>query len=103
MNEWFKDRLHELREEAGLSRSQLAERAGLRPNGIRDLEQGVNKPSWETAIALCQALAVTSDAFLQPPGDLPPPKAGRPRKVSTEANGDKPKKTTTKRKKIPGG
>ncbi|MGH7225009.1 MAG: helix-turn-helix domain-containing protein, partial [Gemmataceae bacterium] len=90
--EWFKGRLRELREQAGLSRSQLAERAGLRPNGIRDLEQGINKPSWETVIALCQALNVKPDAFTEQPAELPPLKAGRPTKSSTEAATTTPEK-----------
>jgi transcriptional regulator with XRE-family HTH domain len=91
--EWFKDRLRELREQADLSRSQLAERAGLRPNGIRDLEQGINKPSWETVIALCQALNVKPDVFTEQPADLPPLKAGRPRKASVDADSAKGKPT----------
>ncbi len=45
--EWFAGRLRELREAAGYSRKELAERANLRSlAGIRDLEQGIRKPSW---------------------------------------------------------
>lgn len=82
--EWFKDRLRELRAQAGLSRQELADKAGMKLNGIRDLEQGINKPSWETIIALCQALGVTCDSFLLEPGELPPPAAGRPKKAPVE-------------------
>ena len=87
--EWFADRLRELRAESGLSRKELAERAGLRSEaGIRDIEQGVNKPSWEMVVALCKALGVGCDAFLQPPSpDLPPSAPGRPRKASADAGG----------------
>ncbi len=83
--EWFAGRLRELRESAGLSRQQLADLAGMKLGGVRDLEQGVRKPSWETVVALCKALKVGCDQFLQEPGDLPPPQAGRPRKADTPA------------------
>lgn len=87
--EWFKDRLRELRTGAGLSRQELADRAGLKPNAIRDLEQGVNQPSWSTVIALCQALGVTCDAFLQEPAQpAEKPKGGRPRKRKPGEEGD---------------
>jgi transcriptional regulator with XRE-family HTH domain len=84
--EWFKDRLRELRSKAGLTRQQLADKAGLKLNVIRDVEQGVNRPSWDTVIALCRALDVSCDAFLQPPSpELPPPVVGRPKKASAAA------------------
>jgi transcriptional regulator with XRE-family HTH domain len=80
--EWFAGRLRELREQAGLSRQQLADRAGMQSAaGIRNLEQGIRKPSWETVIALCKALNVKCDAFLQEPAALPPLAPGRPRKA----------------------
>jgi transcriptional regulator with XRE-family HTH domain len=83
---WFAGRLRELREKAGLSRGQLAERAGMKSAaGIRNLEQGVRLPSWETVLALCEALGVSCDAFTQEPGELPPPRAGRPKKVKAPA------------------
>jgi transcriptional regulator with XRE-family HTH domain len=79
--EWFARRLRELREAAGLSRKDLAGRAGLRSGaGIRNLEQGIRKPSWDTVVALCKALGVPCDAFLQPPGEPAAPATGRPRK-----------------------
>jgi transcriptional regulator with XRE-family HTH domain len=83
--EWFAGRLRELREQAGLSRQQLADRAGMKLGGIRNLEQGMRKPSWETVLALCQALRVSCDAFTKQPGELPPPRAGRPRKLPASA------------------
>ncbi len=65
--DWFGARLKELREEAGLTQPELAERAGMNRFGIAKLEQGVTKPSWETVVALCQALRVRADEFLKPP------------------------------------
>ena len=80
--EWFAGRLRELREAAGLSRKELADKAGLQSEGgIRDLEQGRRKPSWEMVIALCRALGVTCDAFLVAPQPLAAkPVGGRPNK-----------------------
>jgi transcriptional regulator with XRE-family HTH domain len=78
--EWFAGRLRELREEKGLSREQLADAAGMKVGGIRDLEQGLHVPSWKTVIALCDALGVSSEAFRQKPADRPPATPGRPRK-----------------------
>ncbi len=81
---WFQGRLRELREAAGLSRKQLAERAGLRSEkGIRDLEQGRRNPTWETVLALCKALSVKPDAFAEKPAEGEPekPKGGRPKKT----------------------
>jgi transcriptional regulator with XRE-family HTH domain len=82
--EWFAGRLRELREKAGLSRQQLADKAGLKPGGVRDIEQGRRIPGWDTVLALCQALGVDCSAFTQEPGELPPPAPGRPRKLPPE-------------------
>jgi transcriptional regulator with XRE-family HTH domain len=89
--EWFARRLRELREAAGLSRKELAGRAGLKSEaGIRNLEQGLRLPTWPTVVALSKALGVPCDAFLQPPGEPTPPAAGRPRKGAGPAQ-EKPK------------
>jgi transcriptional regulator with XRE-family HTH domain len=79
--EWFAGRLRELREASGMTREQLAQVAGMKLGGIRDLEQGRRMPSWESVIALCKALKVNCDSFLQPPASPnPKPGPGRPRK-----------------------
>ncbi len=83
--EWFAGRLRELREAAGLTQQQLALRASMAWRTITHLEGGDRKPSWETVLALCQALGVSPEAFLQEPADRPPPGRGRPRK---NASGD---------------
>lgn len=93
--EWFAGRLRELRESAGLSRQQLADKAGLKLGGIRDLEQGRRSPSWETVVSLCAALKVDCNAFMQKPAELPPLAPGRPRK-------DEVTKNTRKLKPQPG-
>jgi transcriptional regulator with XRE-family HTH domain len=86
--EWFAGRLRELREAAGLTRNGLAELAGLKSEaGIRNLEQGIRKPSWETVVALCKALGVTADAFLREPAGRPAAGPGRPRKAAPAETG----------------
>jgi transcriptional regulator with XRE-family HTH domain len=88
--DWFKDRLVELRLAAGLSRKELATRAGLQSEaGIRDLEQGRRRPSWDTVVALCKALSVSCDAFLQQPTGEYKTQPGRPKKSEAHA-GDVP-------------
>ncbi len=96
--EWFGSRLRELREQAGLSRQQLADKAGLKIGGIRDLEQGRRSPVWETVLALCQALAVDCSAFTEEPVSREAPGPGRPRKAEpVEEKPSKPKGKTTKK------
>jgi transcriptional regulator with XRE-family HTH domain len=76
--EWFAGRLKELREGLGLTQPQLAERAKMNRFGIAKLEQGVTKPSWETVVALCKALGVECNSFMQPPEEREPTGRGRP-------------------------
>jgi transcriptional regulator with XRE-family HTH domain len=96
--EWFGARLKELREGAGLTQPQLAERAGMNRFGIAKLEQGVSRPSWETVVALCKALSVQCDAFLQKPSGQLQPKRGRPPKVRAQQPG-KPKRVKRRPRK----
>jgi transcriptional regulator with XRE-family HTH domain len=77
----FGRRLKELREQAGLTQPQLAERANLSKAGIADLEQGRREPSWSTVQSLCAALAVSCEAFNQEPGEREVTGRGRPRKA----------------------
>ena len=79
-----------MREQAGLTQPQLADLAGMNRFGIAKLEQGVTKPSWETVVALCKALRVTCDAFLQEPAPRPEVGPGRPAKPAPES--DQPKR-----------
>jgi len=101
--DWFAGRLRELREEAGLTQQQLGERAGLSQPGIADLEQQRRKPAWETVVALCQALGVTPDAFVQEPAERSPAGRGRPRKSPAESVQPAPKRDRPpKRPTLPG-
>jgi transcriptional regulator with XRE-family HTH domain len=82
--DWFAGRLRELRDAKRLSREQLAERAGMKVGGIRDLEQGVRSPTWKTVLALCQALGVEVGEFAKEPTTQHEPRRGRPRKAAPE-------------------
>ncbi|OAI51859.1 hypothetical protein AYO44_16870 [Planctomycetaceae bacterium SCGC AG-212-F19] len=89
----FAARLRELREAAGLTQAQLAERAGLHIHGLTKLEHGDRKPAWETVQALGAALGVSCEAFNEPPsGSVTPPRRGRPPKADKPAAKDKPAK-----------
>jgi transcriptional regulator with XRE-family HTH domain len=83
----FAGRLRELREQAGLSQKELAEKADLTTDGISRLERGDRSPSWETAVALAEALDVDCRAFLQEPAERPEGGRGRPPKRSAEPEG----------------
>jgi transcriptional regulator with XRE-family HTH domain len=84
--EWFTGRLKELREASGLTQRQLAEAAGLKEAGIRDLEQGRRMPSWETVLALGKALGVDCTAFATRPAEkaAAPRPRGRPRRMTSQ-------------------
>jgi transcriptional regulator with XRE-family HTH domain len=79
-SEWFAGRLRELREAKNLTQQQLADKAGLKVGGIRDLEQNRRTPGWETVLAVAQALGVGCEAFATPPADREPQGRGRPPK-----------------------
>src|SRR5215217_9287372 len=54
--------LRQLRTSAALSQEELAERAGLSPRGISDLERGVRRaPHLTTVRLLADALELTAD------------------------------------------
>jgi transcriptional regulator with XRE-family HTH domain len=78
--EWFAGRLRELREARGWTQHQLAGAAGVTAAAVKCIEQGRNRPVWDTVVALCRALAVRPDAFAQAPACRPRPR-GRPCKA----------------------
>jgi transcriptional regulator with XRE-family HTH domain len=90
---WFGQRLRELREAGGLARKELAGRAGMRSEaGVRNLEQGIRSPSWETVLRLAAALGVSTEAFLQEPAVREAPGPGRPPKPKDASEAEKPKR-----------
>jgi transcriptional regulator with XRE-family HTH domain len=76
----FAARLRELREKAGLTQAQLAQRSGLHLSAVTRFEQGLREPSLESAASLAGALGVTCDALLQPAQSTASRPRGRPRK-----------------------
>jgi transcriptional regulator with XRE-family HTH domain len=89
--EWFAGRLRELRAAASLTQKELAWRIGLTVDGLAKLERGDRKPTWETVVALCGALGVSPDAFLQEPTGAYQPQPGRPRKADTDSQEQAPR------------
>jgi transcriptional regulator with XRE-family HTH domain len=93
----FPSKLRELREAAGLTQSELAQRAGLSKAGVTQLEQGRRKPAWETVLALAAALGVSCEAFNEPAESDEKKSRGRPRKTpEQERVGGKPLKPAAK-------
>jgi transcriptional regulator with XRE-family HTH domain len=77
---WFPGRLRELREGAGLTQAQLAEKVGVGRDAVARWEAGVREPGWSYVLALAEALGVDCTAFTVKPDDAPPHGPGRPRK-----------------------
>jgi transcriptional regulator with XRE-family HTH domain len=80
----FAARLKELRESAGLTQQELADKVGLSLGAIRHLEQGLNEARFSTINALAEALGVNCLAFNQEPGQMSKAKRGRPRKPAPD-------------------
>jgi transcriptional regulator with XRE-family HTH domain len=81
--EMFAQRLKRLREAAGLTQRELAEKAGLHLMGLAKIEQGDRSPSWESVQKLAKALGVSCSAFedtTPTEAEAPPAPRGRPRK-----------------------
>jgi transcriptional regulator with XRE-family HTH domain len=88
----FATRLRQLRESAGLTQVQLAERAGLHLHGVTKLEQGEREPAWSTVLTLAEALGVNCLAFVDnPDSNEALPKRGRGRPAVKPKRGRLPK------------
>ena len=79
--ELFAVRLKELRQEAGLTQKQLAEKAGMSLAGLAHLEHGLREPTWPTVLAVADALGVECTAFTEASKGQPAQGRGRPPKV----------------------
>ena|SRR3569833_32354 len=60
----FGARLRKIREDRGLSQSELARQAGMQPSAIAHFEADRRKPSFDNAKALAQALEISADYLL---------------------------------------
>ena len=59
-NTGFAARLRELRESAGLTQRELAEKSGLHLGGLTKIEHGDREPAWSTVLDLAGALGVAA-------------------------------------------
>jgi len=85
----FGPRLKELRIAAGMTQKQLAEAAGLSQGSLANIEQGLREPAWGSVVALCQALGVKCDTFMEAPASTATPAGrGRPPKAPSEPESD---------------
>jgi transcriptional regulator with XRE-family HTH domain len=66
-------RLKRLRERAGLSQPQLAQRAGVPLSTLRGWEQGRREPSLGAAAKLARAMGITLDELAGLSRSDPPP------------------------------
>src|SRR5262245_46152789 len=85
----FAEKLKQLREKAGMSQGELAERAGLTRQAVSRLEGADNEPGWRTVQRLARALGLDCRAFedadIVMPTVEPKKPPGRPRKDSTSS------------------
>jgi transcriptional regulator with XRE-family HTH domain len=63
MSRWNGERLKELREKAGLTQTELAEKVGVKRDAVARWEAGAREPGWSNVVALAEALGVTCQAF----------------------------------------
>jgi transcriptional regulator with XRE-family HTH domain len=77
----FAERLRELRNKAGLTQEQLADKSGVPLGSIRQYEQALREPYWSVVFKLAAALGVSTDVFAGcVDGGNPAPKKPRGRK-----------------------
>jgi transcriptional regulator with XRE-family HTH domain len=97
----FARRLRQLRDAAGLTQSELAEKSGLHRQGIAKLETGEREPAWGTVRALAKALGISCSEFEieEPPAEEPARPRGRPRKDAEETETAPPTAKKTRKRK----
>jgi transcriptional regulator with XRE-family HTH domain len=98
--ETFGIRLKRLREAAGLTQQDLADRAGMHRFGVAKLERDERQPSWATVQALAKSLGLTCSSFegtVEPPsGDKPARPKGRPKKPAGDVPASPPAEEVAK-------
>lgn len=73
-------RLKRVREQAGVSRFELAKLTDIPPGSIRNWEQGIRMPRLDVAAKIAVALNVSLDELAGISGKIDHPRRGRPRK-----------------------
>lgn len=92
-------RLRELRERAGLTQQQLADRVKVTRDAVARWEAGRREPSLSNALAIVKALGVDCTALQESPSQhQDPPKKGRPRKADAPAMAGQEAKAEAARK-----
>jgi len=86
----FGERLRELRDRAGLTQTQLAEKANMHRQGIAKLEMGEREPTWATVQALADALGISCEDFRVTGRVETPGKSGISAKSSSASASDMP-------------
>jgi transcriptional regulator with XRE-family HTH domain len=75
----FADKLRQLRDAAGLTQEQMAERSGITLWTIRGYEQGRRDPNWKGMLSLAKALNVAAEVFCECDESTPEKQSARPR------------------------
>lgn len=65
MNKKFVFNLKEIRQEKGLSQTDLAKKMGISSQAVQQFENGVRTPSLERAVEIAQALEITLDELIE--------------------------------------
>jgi transcriptional regulator with XRE-family HTH domain len=91
----FGQRLKQIREAAGVSQAQLAERVPCHILTISKIERGLHEPAWPLVQALARALGVPCTDFENGEGQAAPaPRPrGRPRKAPERATPTKTRRS----------
>ena len=58
------ERIHDLREQAGMTQTDLAMRMGVTRSGVNAWEMGISKPNLDNLIALSRIFHTTTDYLL---------------------------------------
>ena len=86
----FAKKLRQLRDAAGLTQEQMAERSGINLWTIRGYEQGRREPNWKGVLSLAKALNVAAEVFAACDESTAPEESakprGRPRKLESAAD-----------------
>jgi transcriptional regulator with XRE-family HTH domain len=77
---WFGAQLTALREKAGMTQEQLAQKVGMTLGAITLLERGERSPAWSTMTTLANALGVGVEVFAEEMMEDTRPRRGRGRR-----------------------
>ena len=75
----FAEKLRQLRDAAGLTQEQMAERSGINLWTIRGYEQGRREPNWKGVLSLAKSLNVAAEVFSECDESTTDEQSARPR------------------------